>query len=497
MHDDFELDGWTVRPARLILEREGKVVHVKPKTMEVLVALAGCAGEVLSRDQLLERVWQNKYVSDDVITQAIAELRRALGDDFRHPVFVETVPRRGYRLIQTVRHPGRDRPRELDDSHKAPAQQSSPGTAAAPVAAPWLFGRTALVSVVAIAVVFVGWISIRIGSDGNAASQLRLFQVARHLPGEARPTRDTEAYELYLKARQRFHPHSAAPEQMDDALSLARRAVARDPGFAEAYALIAEIHAFRGFWNQGPREEMLVEARNAAKAALEIKPHLSYPHAVSGLATAVLEWKWEEGYRQATRATELDPDDGRSLSLRAALSLTRGKSAEAVQLAYRAYELDPINPHALGILSWVLYQARHYDKAAEFMAKTLEADPDALFARNFRPLALAFAGRYDEALEAERARSGNRPTGAHALILALASRQTEARQHLAQLPPGEDAGTAWGYLGEQQILLDRLERLFERRMTSYLMWLRTAPAWDPVRHDPRFHEVLERVGLTE
>lgn len=494
--EDFELGGWTVRPGRLILERDGEVVHVKPKTMEVLVALADRAGEVVTREQLLENIWQNAYVTDDVITQAIGELRKTLGDDFRQPAFVETIPRRGYRLLQPVRVL-RSEPSPEPDVEVAVGD-------ALPRAGQWLSRRAAVASIAAVALVAVGGFAVYVGSGllGDIASELRLLRESTQNDRDRRPTHDTEAYELYLKARQKFSPHRSAAEQMEEALGLVERAVKRDPGFAEAYALIAEIYTFKGFWNHGPQDEVLVQARQAAKAALEIDPELGSPHAVSGLVTAVLEWKWEEGYLQAVRATELDPGDGRSLSLRAVLSLTRGRSREAVTFAYRAYELDPINPHALGILSWVLYQARDYDKAAEFMGKTLEADSDAAFARNFRPLALAYAGQFEEALAAERGRKADgEGASAHRenlpLILILAGRREEARRYLLQLEvPEEAVETAWGYLGHQEIVFERLDRLVEKRMTNYLMWLRTGPAWDPVRDDPRFQRVLERVGLT-
>ena len=496
LREDFELGGWTVRPGRLMLERDGEVVHVKPKTMEVLVSLADAAGEVVSREQLLEKVWQDAYVTDDVITQAVRELRRTLGDEFRKPTFVETVPRRGYRLLQPVRalrsEPSPDPSLEVAGGHAVPETRQK-------------LSRAAVASIAAVALMALGGFALYLGSGvlGGIASELRLLRESTQSSRETRPTRDTEAYELYLKARQKFRPHRNAAEQMNEALGLAQRAVERDPGFAEAYALIAEIHTFRGFWNHGAHEEMLVEARQAAEAAVEIDPELGYPHAVLGLATAVLEWKWEEGYLQAVRATDLDPGDGRSLSLRAVLSLTRAKPREAVKFAYLAYELNPINPNALGTLSWVLYQARDYDKAVEFMVKTLEEDPGAPFARNFRPLALAYAGRIDDALAAENERvaetGGKSRPEITAFILFRAGSHDEARRimsGLTQAPPGEAIETPWVHLGEKDVVFERLDRLIEKRMTNYLMWLQTGPAWDPVRDDPRFQKVLERVGLT-
>ncbi|HUF48565.1 MAG TPA: winged helix-turn-helix domain-containing protein [Vicinamibacterales bacterium] len=472
-----------MRPARLILERDGATVRVKPKTMDVLISLVDCAGEVLTREQLLEKVWQNAYVTDDVITQAIGELRRALHDDVRRPVFIETIPRRGYRLIHPVRLLTADWP---DAPSDAPV---IPGAVRSRMRMAVLAGTASLAIAAGSA-----WLAFELASG---APWLRDSRQAPAVDG--RPTHDTEAYELYLKARQRFRSYSNDSMEMAEVLSLAGRAVERDPDFAEAHALIAEIQISRGFWNTGPHDDILVEARRAASTALAIDPNLGYPHAVLGLATAVLDWQWETGYRQAIHATELDPRDIRSLSLRSVLSLTRGKTAEAVQLATQAYQLAPINPHVLGNLSWVLYQSRQYDEAAEFMVKTLEADPEANFARNFLPRALAYAGRHAEALAAaERASRTGRSESAHVetvgLILVAAGRAAEARSLIAQAPPGAYRSLR-ARLGDETALLDWLDELIEQRATSYVMWLRTGDTWDPVRRHPRFQQALERVGL--
>lgn len=489
LRGDFELGEWIVRPRRLILEREGELVHVKPKTMDVLVCLAERAGEVVSREELLQRVWQDAHVTDDVITQAIAALRRALRDDRRQPSVLETVPRRGYRLLPPVRFQGSDHSIGWSGISTTPAPPAS--------SLGHRHSMPVLLSLAATLLLAIGWIVLREGA--GLRSDIQDLRDSNRGSFDPRPTHDIAAYELYLRARQTFRPYSADSEALLDALAGATGAVERDPDFVQAHALIAEIETFRGFWNHGPRDEILARAREAAEAALAMDSSLGYPHAVSGLVSAVLDWKWEEGYRMAVRGTELDPNDVRTLTLRAVLALTRGKSAEAVELAWRAYGLEPINSHTLGILSWILYQARHFEEAAEFMAKTLEADPNAVFARNFRPLALAYASRFDEALAAERGRPAH---PAHrenlALILALAGRRDEARKRLLESPsPDDSVETAWGYLGDQEIVFARLERLVDKRMTNYVMWLRTAPAWDPVRGDPRFEATLRRVGLLD
>lgn len=471
-----------MRPARLILERDGATVRVKPKTMDVLISLVDCAGEVLTREQLLERVWQNAYVTHDVITQAIAELRRALHDDVRRPIFIETIPRRGYRLVHPVRLLPPDGPEAPSDA----PESVIPGAVRSRMRMAVLVGTASLALAAGSA-----WLAFEVASG---APWLRDSRQGPAVDG--RPTHDTEAYELYLKALQRFRSYANDSKEMAEALSLAGRAVERDPDFAEAHALIAEIQIIRGFWNAGPHDDILVEARRAASTALAIDPNLGYPHAVLGLATAVLDWQWETGYRQAIHATELAPWDTRSLSLRSVLSLTRGKTAEAVQLATQAYQLDPINPHVLGNLSWVLYQSRQYDEAAEFMVKTLEADPEANFARNFLPRALAYAGRHPEAVAAaERASwSESARVGNVGLILVAAGRPAEARSLIAQSPSGAYRSLR-ARLGDETALLDWLDELIEQRATNYVMWLRTGNTWDPVRRHLRFQQALERVGL--
>jgi DNA-binding winged helix-turn-helix (wHTH) protein/tetratricopeptide (TPR) repeat protein len=98
----FSLADWMVYPDRLRLEREGESLALEPKSMAVLVALAGRAGEVVSADELIEVVWHGRPMGDNPVYKCIAQLRRELGDDSRKPRFIETIPRRGYRLLPRI-----------------------------------------------------------------------------------------------------------------------------------------------------------------------------------------------------------------------------------------------------------------------------------------------------------------------------------------------------------------------------------------------------------
>ena len=100
--DAFRVGAVTVSPSLNRLEVEGEVVQIEPKVMEVLVALAARRGQVISRDELLATVWADTVVTDDALNRSISALRKALGDTPREPAFVETIPKRGYRLIPPV-----------------------------------------------------------------------------------------------------------------------------------------------------------------------------------------------------------------------------------------------------------------------------------------------------------------------------------------------------------------------------------------------------------
>lgn len=102
MRADFRLAGWIIRPQRDCIERDGRLVHVKPKSMAVLECLARAAGRVVSRAELFDAVWPNGEVTDDALTQCIVELRKAFGDAARHPKIIETIPKVGFRLIPAV-----------------------------------------------------------------------------------------------------------------------------------------------------------------------------------------------------------------------------------------------------------------------------------------------------------------------------------------------------------------------------------------------------------
>jgi DNA-binding winged helix-turn-helix (wHTH) protein len=103
---DFRVGTWLVQPGLNLLVTGEKSIRVRPQLIDVLACLAVRPGSVVTRDQLLNTVWSDRFVCPSGIARCVAELRRILGDDARRPRIIETIPKRGYRLIASVQHAG-------------------------------------------------------------------------------------------------------------------------------------------------------------------------------------------------------------------------------------------------------------------------------------------------------------------------------------------------------------------------------------------------------
>jgi DNA-binding winged helix-turn-helix (wHTH) protein len=102
----FRLGDWEIRPIEGLVKGAQEAHHMQPKTMDVLVCLAALPGQVITRDELISRVWGATAVTDEPLTRCIHEIRRCLGDQRDHPAYIKTIPKRGYQLIAPVLEPG-------------------------------------------------------------------------------------------------------------------------------------------------------------------------------------------------------------------------------------------------------------------------------------------------------------------------------------------------------------------------------------------------------
>jgi len=155
---------WCVNPASGQISREGQSARVEERTMRLLLCLAEHPGELVSNDELLKRVWPEVAVSQDSVYQAVATLRRLLGDDSREPIYIATVPRLGYRLVAAVR-PWTDPSAEADLSEQAARGAVRPATLGPR-------SRTALAAGAAVVLAVAGFLLFggRLASNGRSSA---------------------------------------------------------------------------------------------------------------------------------------------------------------------------------------------------------------------------------------------------------------------------------------------------------------------------------------
>ena len=316
------------------------------------------------------------------------------------------------------------------------------------------------------------------------------------------PTGSLDAYDLYLKGRYHLN-HDALPGLVLAADSFAR-ATEADPGYAAAYAGLAETRALLAYYRLLPAEQAWPRARDAAERALALDPGVAVAHAVRGLALALHEWKWKEAEPHFRRGLELDPDSPDvHVAIVWGLLLPRGRIDEAVAHARAAVELDPGSSLAHQVRSFVLLVEGHLDEAISSYRRSIELNPSHADLQWDLGMALAYAGQRDEARRqfelagSLRGSAGWEPGPTeHALLGEL----DEARAAIARWDGFHEQrpifiSYSYGLLGDADNAALWLHRAYEER-DPQLIWAKVDPRLARVRGDPRIQAVIRKVGLS-
>jgi eukaryotic-like serine/threonine-protein kinase len=328
-------------------------------------------------------------------------------------------------------------------------------------------------------------------------------------PAEPRPARQAsvQAYEAYLRGL--YAMNRWTEDWVERAVGCFEEAVAGDPGYAPAHAALADclVWFYSGIGTR-PAATTIPRARDAARRSLELDPALADGHKVLGLIAMSHDWDRASVERAFTRALELNPG---SADLRVwngwRLSLLEGSHEAALGELRTAETLDPLDLRIKTRIGYVYYFVRDLDRAAAQFRSVLDVDPHFAFAHYALGDVLAQQGRYEEAVGAveESIRLGG-STANHLAILAhvhgLAGRTDQARALLAEVRERAEKGQAspiWAALAhlglaEADAAFAWLDRAFAERDGSLIL-VAASPEFDPLRGDPRFRALLERMGL--
>jgi eukaryotic-like serine/threonine-protein kinase len=321
-----------------------------------------------------------------------------------------------------------------------------------------------------------------------------------------RGTNSPEAYEAYLRGR--IHWNTMSEEGFAKALTCFYEAVSIDPSFAAAHSGIADYYNWLGILGVMPPRECYDAAKEAATRAAALDPTSAEAYAALGFAEHA-QWEWQASERHLRRAVELNPNYATARQFYGFLLTSLRRFDEGEREARRALEIDPDSPTLHQAAGWIYYQARRFDESLAQNRKVFEIDPDFIIALYVESRVASVLGRHDEAVEAaRRARdlSGSSPSflGLYGQACGFAGLEEEARDVLVQLTELSKQRFVSPYhtamvhvaLGQTDEALACLEESY-RQCEGWLTWILTDAVLDPLREDPRFQVIVERVRQSE
>src|SRR6266705_2513766 len=603
------------------LTKRGLRVRLQEQPFQVLAMLLEKPRELVTREELCEKLWSQTVVDfDHGLNKAINKIREALGDSAENPRFVETVARRGYRFLADATPiedeelvPASDSRRvEIADAGVAPTRprrtrvwmgfglvlvlaaslswilysrsHSSPkirSLAVLPleslsgdasqdyfadgmtdaliadlgqISALRVISRTSVMTYKRVRkplpeiarefnveAVVEGTVShsgecVRITAqliqvpdekhhwaqsyEGDLQDTLALQNnVARAIAEQIQVTLNRreeaalenskkvnpEAYDAYLKGRYFWNKRTG--EGLKKAVDYFDRAIATDPDYANAYSGLADSYALMGDWEYGilsPRDAF-PRAKAAATKALALDDNLSEAHTSLAFILDLYEWGWASAEKEYERALALNPGYATAHHWYAWHQMVLGRNGEGIAELTKAESLDPLSLIISADLADALCIARRYDESVQQSQKTIAMDPYFAVAHYQLGQALAQKHKHDEAIaEFRRAielAGGNTTFESNlANAYAVSGRKEEAmkivkdleRQHSQNSSTGSNIALIYVGLGDNARAMIWLNKAYQARFNPSIL---LRPVFDPLRSDPRFQDLLRRIGI--
>ncbi len=471
----YEFGPFQLDAEQLLLLHEGAPMALGPKVVETLLALIEHPGEVLAKTALLDRIWPEGFVEEANLAQNIYVLRKAL-KPYCAVDPIETVPRRGYRFVASVR---------LAECAEAVAPRAA--AASAPARRERLPSR-AMLALAAMAVVAI-----------VAAGVLVASAFARP---PVRPQLSSSGARLYAIGR--YYWNLRTREGVEKSLAYFAQVIDADPHDASGYAALAEANATMSDYHYGPLASgvYLNRARAYADKALALDADSGEAYAALGFI-AMRQGKWTQALQGLRHALALAPSYGPAHEWYGIALLRSGHLPAAFRELKTAADLDPLSVATTAWLGSAAYLDRRYNEAIAFSRQTLDLDPHRWDVYQTIGLAYEAQRRYARAVVAfERFGASCADCRAEAAALlahayAEEHQLTRARSELAyaighdrNVDPA-DLAIALNAIGERRIAFSWL-----RRVHGSISWTAIAndPRYDAMREDAGFRQLSQGAG---
>lgn len=430
---ELKIGDWSARPDLNELQNGDFIAHVEPRQMDVLVYLAERAGETVSADAIIEGVWRQEETSDSALFSVISVLRKVLGDDPRNPNFIETIPKRGYRLIAPTSES------EAFDDRPGGAGRFQSGTVPPDAIAAYLRGRHL-------------WARF---SPDYFERALDYFNEAIEIAPDFAPA---HAGIADIWGAYGYWGMRAGAEVRDRAREAVERALAAYPDNAEANALLGSylFHCVRD-WQAAEAQFRRAQALN---------PNLTQARILCGLLLGTLGR--EEAAEEFAAAVRLDPINPAALFGRSLWLASRGDYERAQIEIKRTLDLAPSHPPTIELAADLMWTVNP-DGAIEAERRIWGENKTVLTAIN------TCKGHAREKAQA----------AADALIGASNAIYVQPRM-IARLLT---------HAGAFEDAIEHLRRAAEKNDLMQIDFLMLSPAFDPLREYPAFRELVERLGI--
>lgn len=580
-HDSvYEFGPFRLNAKERVLLRDGRLVPLAPKALSTLLVLVRNKGHVVEKDVLMTEVWPDEIVEEGNLTQHVFMARRALGETTGSPGYIETIPRRGYRFLESAQ-PKAAAVTSLNSVQREAPEAARPSATHLLAVLPFhndtedqaleylsdgitetlIVGLSALPQLhvtprgtvfrhkgdtnhqnigreLGVQFIVMGRIKIR-GEDLVIATELvdvingrqlwgRIFRADVGIPGiqdevakeivaslrlrlmvgqDHRLTKlyteSSAAYQAYLKGR--YYWAKKSETSLYKSINCFTEAIRLDPNYAFAYSGLADSYNALGFYCMLPPNEAFPRAKEAAMKALAIDGNLAEPHASLGYAKLHHDWDWHNAEQSFKRAIELNPNYIMARIFYGRLLLAMGRFAEAIAEYKFALHIDPLSLIANAALGYGYYFARRYDQAITQCTVAIELDEHFEVAHVWRGCAYQQKAMWDAAIleyETAMALSGGSSEILAALgtAYALSGDKKQAAKILKDLEKAANQKYVSPYrvacihaaLGDHEEAFRYLEKAYEHR-SHLLVNLQVDPGLDPLRSDPRFAALVERV----
>jgi serine/threonine protein kinase/tetratricopeptide (TPR) repeat protein len=320
-------------------------------------------------------------------------------------------------------------------------------------------------------------------------------------------TKNPEAYQLYLKGN--YYTSKFTNEGFRKGIDYFDQAIAMDPNYALAYSGLAFNYNNAGDWMTLPKEAG-PKAKEAAKRALAIDDTLADAHLSLATTAHWYEWDWATAEREFKRAIELNPNDPRPHGYYSWYLALMGRTDQALAEAKRGQQLDPVSSEANLFVGSILVFTRQPDQAIEQLRSGIELDPTYWYAHDFLGRAYEQKERFPEAIaeykravELESDNAENWSNLGHAY--AVSGKRAEAQKiidHMKELSAHSyvapyNFAAIYAGLGDKDQAFAWLDRAYADRSGFLAFYFKTDAHMDSLRSDPRFSELMRRVGLPE